>query len=153
MTHSFPYRSGGCSKYVVVANARLGRGHDFGRIFADTSLAQRYSTLIRKYVFSIDSRHEPYEVILHVRICERDGQQWPFLPRRCSCCTKTPPWKFGSEAVSNLAPIGSPNRRVRQWHNSGVSPVFTIPVFRHTQCSDNIARQERIKSLRVRWLL
>ena len=26
-------------------------------------------------------KEEPYEVILHVRICAGDGQQWPFLPR------------------------------------------------------------------------
>ena len=84
----------GCSKYVVVASVRPGRGSDFGRIFAATSLAQINSTLIRKYVFSIDSRQEPYEVILHVRICAGDGQQWQFLPRFYFAQKRPDPFSF-----------------------------------------------------------
>ena len=71
----------GTVKCNVVASVPAGLGHACGGSFEPIFPVRRLSTLIRRSVFSIDLRQEPYEVILHVRICAGDGQQWPFLPR------------------------------------------------------------------------
>lgn len=42
-----------------------------------------YPIRIQTNDFALDLRQEPYEVMLHVRICAGDGWQQPFLPR-CS---------------------------------------------------------------------
>ncbi len=60
------------------ADMHAEHGHACGGSFASTFPVRRLSTLIRKSVFTIELRQEPYEVILHARICAGDGQQWPF---------------------------------------------------------------------------
>ena len=49
-------------------------------------------------------KEEPYEVILHVRICAGDGQQWPFLPRSFFREGSQEPAKSPSQKVVDRRP-------------------------------------------------
>jgi len=55
----------------------------------DTYHALTFSTLTQTTAFTPDSRQEPYEVVLHVRICAGGGWKQPSLPRS-TCHELTP---------------------------------------------------------------
>ena len=55
-------------------------------------------------------KEEPYEVILHVRICAGDGQQWPFLPRSFFREGSQEPAKSPSQKVVDRRPSVRPGK-------------------------------------------